>query len=180
MTDNAMGFNAIVDKIIECFDSMIVDSSIKELEKKANIVLLRSAKEDVLCRFLKYLENENYTGIIHIIGRKGDEKYIQIFENLKILVYAVDDRQKYTVDNTNEYIQKVQADAVCFLYQNKISASHENLLQIVNQLNCGRYAISNQLKINKLIGLNKYLIGKRIYDELCDWFYQEDKMLLED
>lgn len=177
MTDNTIGLNVIVDKIIECYKSMMVDSSIEELEKKDNIVLLRSSKEDVLCRFLKCLENVKYAGNIHIIGRKGDKKYIQIFESLKILVYLVEEKQKYTVENTNAYIPKIEADAVCFFYQNKISSSYENLLQILNQVNCARYAISNQLKIVEFIELNKYLIGKRIYDELCEWFYQEDKML---
>lgn len=165
--------NAIVDKIIESYDNMMLDCDFEELENKKNIVLLRSAKEEVLCRFLERLDRRGYEGNVHIIGRKSDERYREEYENLTIFVNVVDDKQRYTVKNTREFIKALDADAICFLYQEKISLNHDNLLQIVNQTDCSGYAISNQLNIVKLIGVERYLTGKQIYMQLCDWFYTE-------
>ncbi len=165
--------NIIVDQISAYYDKMFQDSSLRELENKRQIVLIRSAKIEVLYKLLQYLKSKSYSGNIYIIGRKEDETVISEFETLDIFVSTVDERHNYTIENTSKYIEKVNADAVCFLYQKKISDNHDNLLEIVNKYPCEGYAVSRDLGVVKFAGLDKYLTGKHIYKALCDWLYQE-------
>lgn len=164
--------NIIIDKLKKCYDNMTVESSMDELKLKKNIVLLRSAKEDIFCKFLKNLDDSGYAGKIYIIGRNSDEECILKFKKLDLTLFAIENEQVYTTENTNKYIEALKPEAVCFLYQNKISIGHENLLQIIVQAEGAGYAISNQLNVVKFIELNPFITGKRIYDELCDWFYE--------
>lgn len=171
MEKGRISFNMIIDKIVESYNNMLLDCDFEEIENKKNIILLRSAKEDVLCRFLDCLDSRSFAGNIHIIGRKGDEKYRTEYDNLIISVDVVDDKQQYSVQNTKEFIKKINADAICFLCQDKVSVNHDNLLQIVSQMDCSGYAITNKLSAIKIIEAERYLIGKQIYMALCNWFY---------
>ena len=159
--------------IIQSMDEMILDSSIEDLCTKDNIVLIRSAKDDVMQSLLEHLSHISYNGNLFLIGRQDDEKWISKYPDMNIDLYIVDDNEMYTVENTKEYIDKVNVDAVCFLYQKKVSSTHDNLIEIIEYANCRGYAISRQLRAIKF-DTNKmkhYRHGKSIYEDLCSWYY---------
>lgn len=175
--NNGFQGNLIVDKIMENWNDMMADINIQELCERENLVLIRSAREEVVHNLLECFSVRNYTGYIHLIGRRGDEKYRSEYPGLHIDLYVVDDCEKYTVENTKEYVDRLQVDAICFLYQSSISFNHNNLLWIVEQAGCQGYAVSRNLQAVKFKAarLHDYLRGKAVYDELCDWFYDTKK-----
>ena len=128
-------FNIITDKIEKCYRNIFVDSNIDELKKKESIILLRSAKEDVLCSFLAHMNEVGYAGKLYLIGRESDRIYLEKFKRLNVSLFVVNNEQQYTVENTYEYINEVKADAICFLYQKVISKGYENIFNIINLKN---------------------------------------------
>ena len=170
---NEFGWNLIVDRVTGIWNEVMSDTDIQELQAKENLVLLRSAKEHVVHSLLKQLSCSGYAGNLHVIGRQGDEKYITEYKRLNIDLFTVDESEAYSVENTKVYIDRIQADAVCFLYHLEIKSIHENLLQILNYANCQGYAVSRDVQVVKfdMVKLHDYLRGKIAYDELCDWFY---------
>lgn len=171
---NEFGWNLIVDRVTRMSDDIISENAdIQELLGKENLVLIRSAREETAFGLLERLSRGGYVGNIHLIGRKGDEKYISAYSGMNIDLFAVDDSEIYSVENTKAYIDGIQADAVCFLYRLEISSYHENLLQIVRYINCQGYAVSKDIQMVKLdmVKLHNYYRGKAIYNALCDWFY---------
>lgn len=172
-TSDEFGWNLIVDRVKRMSEDMISDTGIQELLAKENLVLLRSAREAVTERLLEQLSSSGYVGKLHLIGRKGDEKYISAYSGLHIDLFVIDDSELYSIENTKVYIDGIQADAVCFLYHLEIKSSHENLLQILNYLNCQGYAVSRDLQVVKfdMKKLHDCFRGRAVYDALCDWFY---------
>ena len=170
---NEFGWNLIVDRVTGIWDEVMSDTDIQELLTEKELVLIRSAKENVLYGLLEQLNSNGYAGNLHVIGRHGDEKYISEYHGLNIDLFTVDDSELYSVDNTKAYIDGIQADAVCFLYHLGIKSNHENLLQILNYANYQGYAVSRDIQVVKfdMVKLHNYFRGKVIYDALCDWFY---------
>lgn len=171
--NNGFLWNSIVDRIMGIWDDMMLDVNIQELLTKENIVLLRSAKEEVIYNLLDQLSNSKYTGNLFLIGRQGDEKYISEYPKMKIDIYVVDEGEVYSVENTKVFLDGIDVDAICFLYQLKVSPSHDNLLRIVEYVGGQGYAISRQMHIKKIDSdkMDCYLRGKSIYEALCDWYY---------
>ena len=125
-----------------------------------------------MCSFLTHINEAGYAGKLYLIGRESDRQYLEKYRRLNISLFVVDEEQQYTVENTYEHIQRIKADAICFLYQKVISKGYENIFNIINLTNCVGYAISNKLKVVKLVKLYEYLEGIKIYSTLCDWFYR--------
>lgn len=172
-TSNEFGWNLIVDRVKRMSEGMISGTDMRELLEKENLVLIRSAREAVTNGLLEQLSSSDYAGNLHLIGRKGDEKFISAYPGMNMDLFTVDDSELYSVENTKAYINGIQADAVCFLYHLEIKSSHENLIQILNCSNCQGYAVSRDLQVVKfdMKKLHDCLRGKEIYDALCDWFY---------
>ncbi len=170
---NEFQWNLIVDRIMGIWDSAMSDVSIQELYAKDNIVLIRSVREEVTYGLLELLSNNDYAGNLHLIGRRGDEKYVSEYPGMKIDLFSVDDCEMYSVENTKAHIDRMQADAVCFLYQSKISSNHDNLLRIVECVAFQGYAVSKDLQVVKFDAakLHSYFRGKAVYDALCEYFY---------
>lgn len=170
---NEFGWNLIVDRVVGNWDDVMSDTDIQELQAKENLVLIRSARESVTRSLLEKLSGSGYAGNLHVIGRQEDEKYISEYPGLKIDLFTVDDGEVYSVENTKVYIDGIQADAVCILGKLEISSNHDNLLQIVQYINCQGYAVLMNLRTIKfdMIKMHNYFRGKVIYDALCDWFY---------
>lgn len=164
--------NIIIDRIIDQIDHIKEKSNLDELVEKKKIILLRSAKEEVLNMFLQYLDSVDYDGNLYILGRRTDKYLAKNFEKLKIFVYEINEDEKYTLENCGEIIGTIGADAICFLYQKIISVDHDNLFEIMDSVGYEKYAISNQLEIVKFMGMDKYLEGRQIYEKLCEWFYK--------
>ena len=171
---NEFGWNLIVDRIVGAWNDMMSDTDIRELLAKENLVLIRSAKENVTHSLLELLSCSGYAGNLHLIGRQGDEKYISEYSGMNIDLFVVDDSETYSVDNTKAYIDKIQADAVCFLFKSEVSSNHDNLLRIVHYVNSQGYAVSKDVQVVKfdMVKLYSYICGKTAYDALCDWFYE--------
>lgn len=172
-TSNGFGWNLIVDRVTRKSEAMISDTDIQELLAKENLILLRSARDEVINRLLEQLSHEGYAGNLHMIGRKGDEKFMAAYSGMHIDLFVIDDSELYSVENTKAYIDGLEADAVCFLYHLEIKSNHENLLQILNYADCQGYAVSREIQVVKfdMTKLHDYFRGKKVYDALCDWFY---------
>lgn len=170
---NEFGWNLIVDRVTGIWNDVVSDTDVQELQTKENLVLIRSAKENVTHSLLEQLSSSGYAGNLHLIGRQGDEKYIKEYSGMNIALFTVDDSEAYSVENTKAYLDRIQADAVCFLCQFKVSSYHDNLLQIVQYVNRQGYAVSRDVQVIKfdLVKLHNYFRGKAVYDALCDWFY---------
>lgn len=170
---NEFWWNLVVDRVVGNWNDVMSDADVQELLAKENLVLIRSARECVTRSLLEKLSNSSYAGNLHVIGRQEDEKYISEYSELNIDLFTVDDSEVYSVENTKVYIDGIQADAVCFLGKSKVSSNHDNLLQIVQYINCQGYAVLMNLRTIKfdMVKMHNYFRGKVIYDELCDWFY---------
>lgn len=170
---NGFGWNLIVDRVVGNWDDVMSDTDIQEMLAKKKLVLIRSAKENVMYDLLEQLRSNGYAGNLHVIGRHGDEKFISEYSGMNIDLFTVDDSEVYSVENTKAYLDKIQADAVCFLFHLKISANHDNLIQIMRYITCQGYAVSRDIQVVKfdMAKLNSFFRGKEIYDALCDWFY---------
>lgn len=172
-TNNTFGWNLIVDRINGILNEVMSDTDMQELLTKENLILIRSAKEEVTDCLLEQLSRSGYAGNLHVIGRKGDEKFIETYSGMHIDVFVIDDNELYSVENTKAYIDRIEADAACFLYHLEIKSNHENLLEILSYVNCQGYAVSRDIQVVKfdMTKLHDYFRGKKIYDALCDWFY---------
>ncbi len=170
---NEFGWNLIVDRVTGIWNDVMSDTDIKELQTKENLVLIRSARDDVARSLLEQLNGSGYAGNLHLIGRQEDEKYISEYPEMNIDLFTVGDGAAYSVENTKAYIDEIQVDAVCFLFWEKVSSNHENLIQIVRCINRQAYAVSRDLQAVKfdMVKLHNYFRGKAVYDALCDWFY---------
>lgn len=170
---NEFGWNLIVDRVVGNWDDVMSDTDIQELLAKKELVLIRSAKENVMYGLLEQLSSNGYAGNLHVIGRYGDEKYISEYSGMNIDLFIVDDSEVYSVENTKAYLDKIQADAICFLFRLKVSTNHNNLIRIMRYITCQGYAVSKDIQVVKfdMTKLHNYFRGKEIYDALCDWFY---------
>ncbi|MBD5503055.1 MAG: hypothetical protein HDR09_04675 [Lachnospiraceae bacterium] len=170
---NEFWWNLVVDRVVGGRDDVLSDTDIQELLAKKELVLIRSAKENVMYDLLEQLSSNGYAGNLHVIGRHGDEKYISEYSGMNMDLFAIDDSEVYSVENTKAYLDKIQADAVCFLFHLEISSSHNNLLQIMHYITCQGYAVSKDIQVVKfdMAKLHNYFRGMALYDALCDWFY---------
>lgn len=161
----------LVKEIQECHSKYLYEVDMEEILSKKKLFLIRSAREEVLLKFLDMLTERNYEGIINLIGRNEDEEYIGKYKQLDIRLCTVPDEQRYSVENTKSYIDNVDADGICFLYQKEISERHINLLEISSYAKCDSYAVSNLLHVSAFRNLERELIGRRLYEELCNWIF---------
>lgn len=177
--DNIFSWNMIVDKISGCMYDMMMEGSLSEIENKENIIVVRSAKDEVMQKFLAHLCEVGYRGNLYVIGRECDKKYISEYPQIKIVLYTIQDDDKYSVENTKAYINNLQVDAICFLYQKELSCNHNNLFRIIMEKDCAGFAVSRDIDVVKFnrLKMQHYLIGEYVYNALCDWFYEADKPL---
>lgn len=167
--------DSIKEIAVEMQKSSLLDfmraSSISELIKKENLLLIRSVRQAVFEEFIGLLISQNFRGTLYLIGREEDKKYVEQYDNIKINLYAAPEEQRYSLDNTGRYIDQIKADGVCFLYQSKIQDDSLNLLKIMERMKCNRFAVSNQMEVFELERLERYLAGRQMYQELCNWYY---------
>ena len=154
-----------------CQIDLLQESDLDELLTKEKLVLIRSARQELLEKFLNVMAERNYKGVLNIIGRAEDRAYIKRYAQLHLRLYEAPTEQRYSVENTRTYLEGMKAEGICFLYQSAVSNDYVNLLEILEQANCSCYAISNQLHVSKIKNLEKNLASRRLYKALCNWFY---------
>lgn len=153
------------------YEDLLQSAGIDQLLAAESLALIRSAKQSVLEQFLNILLDKKYRGTLHIIGREEDKKYLQQYDSLKIELYAAPGQQRYSLENTQQFLKKFHPAAICFLYQTRLHDDCENLLQILQQMKCQRYAVSNRMAVSKIINLETYIAGRQLYQDLCSWHY---------
>ena len=162
---------SVIHEFYDCADNMQQKADIYEILDTKQLFLIRSAKIEVLEKFLDFLLKNQYNGTIHLLGRNEDFDCINQYSELDIRAFIVNEQEQYTYENTKNYIEGINADTVAFLFQRNISDNHINLLEIVANMNCRGYGISRDLEAVRLVEAGKYLAGRKLYIALCEWFY---------
>lgn len=152
----------------------INDSEMLQLKEKKNILLIKSAKDDVAMPIMEYLEHNDYSGNIYMIGRKEDEAYKLKYPNLKLDIFVVETGKIYSVQNTYEYTKDKRFDAAVFLCRTKVTLKHDNLISIIAKLACECYAVGLDLCVKQLGSLEDYQESRDLYGRLIEWLYEHD------
>jgi len=156
-----------LDEFYNISQHLCKETDVDYLLSSKKMCIIRSAKQDVFEKFLSLLKNHGYNGEILVIGRQEDLRY----KEQGLDIYVVNEDIQYNASDVQEVITTFAPDTIGMLYGNKVHEGHINLLEIVTMVKGKRFAVSREIEISELVEIEKYLCGKIIYDNFCEWVH---------